>query len=132
DPPARSPGYVGLTTGAWDKRTGPGSPVVRYRSTHPRPVNAIRTTSPFGHCETPARSGRRVLRGACVPAPCRSGLICRVGKGIARMDQIIVDRQIRRRRTRRRGIVALLGAVSLLTIGAGSISLAQFTDNSGA
>jgi hypothetical protein len=48
------------------------------------------------------------------------------------MDQIIVDRQIRRRRTRRRGIVALLGAVSLLTIGAGSISLAQFTDTSGA
>ena len=48
------------------------------------------------------------------------------------MDQIIVDRQIRRRRTRRRGIVALLGAVSLLTIGAGSLSLAQFTDNSGA
>ena len=48
------------------------------------------------------------------------------------MDQIIVDRQIRRRRTRRRGIMALLGAVSLLTIGAGSISLAQFTDNSGA
>ena len=48
------------------------------------------------------------------------------------MDQIIVDRQIRRRRTRRRGIVALLGAVSLLTIGAGSISLAQFTDNSAA
>ena len=48
------------------------------------------------------------------------------------MDQIIVDRHIRRRRTRRRGIVALLGAVSLLTIGAGSISLAQFTDNSSA
>jgi hypothetical protein len=45
------------------------------------------------------------------------------------MDQIIVDRQIRRRRTRRRGIVALLGAVSLLTVGAGSISLAQFTDS---
>jgi spore coat-associated protein N len=44
------------------------------------------------------------------------------------MDQIIVDRQIRRRRTRRRGIVALLGAVSLLTVGTGSISLAQFTD----
>ncbi|HEX5824802.1 MAG TPA: TasA family protein [Candidatus Limnocylindrales bacterium] len=44
------------------------------------------------------------------------------------MDQIIVDRQIRRRRSRRRGIVALLGAVSLLTIGAGSMSLAQFTD----
>jgi hypothetical protein len=45
------------------------------------------------------------------------------------MDQIIVDRQIRRRRTRRRGIVALLGAASLLTVGAGSISLAQFTDS---
>ncbi|HXI79467.1 MAG TPA: TasA family protein [Verrucomicrobiae bacterium] len=45
------------------------------------------------------------------------------------MDQLIVDRTIRRRRARRRGIVALLGAVSLLTIGAGSISLAQFTDS---
>jgi hypothetical protein len=45
------------------------------------------------------------------------------------MDQIIVDREIRRRRARRRGIVALLGAVSLLTIGAGSMSLAQFTAN---
>jgi len=44
------------------------------------------------------------------------------------MDQNIVDRATRRRRTRRRGIVTLLGAVSLLTIGAGSISLAQFTD----
>jgi hypothetical protein len=43
------------------------------------------------------------------------------------MDQIIADRQMRRRRTRRRGMVSLLGAVSLLTIGAGSISLAQFT-----
>jgi hypothetical protein len=46
------------------------------------------------------------------------------------VDQLIVDRTIRRRRARRRGIVALLGAVSLLTIGAGSISLAQFTDSS--
>jgi spore coat-associated protein N len=45
------------------------------------------------------------------------------------MDQVIVDRDIRRRRARRRGIVALLGAVSLLTIGAGSMSLAQFTDS---
>lgn len=44
------------------------------------------------------------------------------------MDQIMVDRVTRRRRARRRGIVALLGAVSLLTIGAGSMSLAQFTD----
>jgi spore coat-associated protein N len=48
------------------------------------------------------------------------------------MDQNIVDRATRRRRTRRRGIVALLGAVSLLTIGAGSMSLAQFTDTSAA
>ncbi len=45
------------------------------------------------------------------------------------MDQLIVDRAVRRRRARRRGIVALLGAVSLLTIGAGSMSLAQFTDS---
>ncbi|MBA2382094.1 MAG: hypothetical protein H0V73_08290 [Chloroflexi bacterium] len=32
-----------------------------------------------------------------------------------------------RRRKRRHGMVALLGAISLLTVGAGSISLAQFT-----
>jgi spore coat-associated protein N len=44
------------------------------------------------------------------------------------MDTQLTDRQIERRRKRRRGIVALLGAVSILTIGAGSISLAQFTD----
>ena len=44
------------------------------------------------------------------------------------MDAQVTDRQVERRRKRRRGIVALLGAVSLLTIGAGSISLAQFTD----
>jgi Camelysin metallo-endopeptidase len=37
---------------------------------------------------------------------------------------------IGRRRRRRRGIVGLLAAVSLLTLGAGSISLAQFTDSS--
>jgi spore coat-associated protein N len=51
------------------------------------------------------------------------------GKGTVQMDPVIVDREIRRRRTRRRGIVALLGAVSLLTFGAGSMSLAQFTDS---
>lgn len=44
------------------------------------------------------------------------------------MDTQLTDRQIERRRKRRRGIVALLGAVSILTLGAGSISLAQFTD----
>ena len=43
--------------------------------------------------------------------------------------QTTTDGQIERRRKRRRGIVALLGAVSVLTIGAGSISLAQFTDS---
>jgi hypothetical protein len=45
------------------------------------------------------------------------------------MDTQLTDRQIERRRKRRRGIVALLGAVSVLTIGAGSMSLAQFTDS---
>jgi camelysin-like metallo-endopeptidase len=45
------------------------------------------------------------------------------------MDTQLTDRQIERRRKRRRGIVALLGAVSILTIGAGSMSLAQFTDS---
>jgi hypothetical protein len=45
------------------------------------------------------------------------------------MDTQLTDRQVERRRKRRRGIVALLGAVSILTIGAGSISLAQFTDS---
>lgn len=45
------------------------------------------------------------------------------------MDTQLFDRQVERRRKRRRGIVALLGAISILTIGAGSISLAQFTDS---
>jgi spore coat-associated protein N len=45
------------------------------------------------------------------------------------MDSQQTDHQIERRRKRRRGIVALLGAVSILTIGAGSMSLAQFTDS---
>lgn len=44
------------------------------------------------------------------------------------MDMQVVNVQVERRRKRRRGIVALLGAVSLLTIGAGTISLARFTD----
>jgi camelysin-like metallo-endopeptidase len=44
------------------------------------------------------------------------------------MDHSNVDTGVERRRKRRRGIVALLGAVSLLTIGAGSMSLALFTD----
>jgi len=45
------------------------------------------------------------------------------------MDQDNIDTGIERRRRRRRGIVALLGALSMLTIGAGSLSLAQFTDS---
>ena len=44
------------------------------------------------------------------------------------MDQQNIDVATERRRKRRRGIVALLGALSMLTIGAGSMSLAQFTD----
>ena len=45
------------------------------------------------------------------------------------MDQLIIERQVDRRRKRRRGIVALLAALSALTIGAGSVSLALFTDS---
>jgi Camelysin metallo-endopeptidase len=45
------------------------------------------------------------------------------------MDQLVIERRIERRRKRRRGIVALLGALSALTIGAGSVSLALFTDS---
>jgi hypothetical protein len=46
------------------------------------------------------------------------------------MDHELVEYQVERRRKRRRGIVALLAALSLMTIGAGSITLAQFTDTS--
>ena len=45
------------------------------------------------------------------------------------MDHQLMDTGVERRRRRRRGIVALLGALSMLTIGAGSLSLAQFTDS---
>jgi predicted ribosomally synthesized peptide with SipW-like signal peptide len=45
------------------------------------------------------------------------------------MDQPIVDHQVDRRRKRRRGIIALLAALSALTLGAGSVSLALFTDS---
>lgn len=45
------------------------------------------------------------------------------------MDQELMDYRVERRRKRRRGIVVLLGAVSMLTVGAGSLSLAQFTDS---
>src|SRR5439155_18366864 len=53
----------------------------------------------------------------------------RTGKGLIDMDPQATDDRSARRRRRRRGIVALLATVSLLTIGAGSVSLAQFTDS---
>src|SRR5437867_11920569 len=45
------------------------------------------------------------------------------------MDPQVTDDRSARRRRRRRGIVALLATVSLLTIGAGSVSIARFTDS---
>jgi hypothetical protein len=48
------------------------------------------------------------------------------------MDDQNIEYQVERRRRRRRGIIALLGALSLMTLGAGSISLAQFTDSADA
>ncbi len=45
------------------------------------------------------------------------------------MDQLATDRIVTRRRKRRRGIIAMLTALSALTLGAGSISLAIFTDS---
>jgi hypothetical protein len=44
------------------------------------------------------------------------------------MDPQVIEDQIERRRKRRRGIIALLSALAALTLGAGSFSLAQFTD----
>ena len=45
------------------------------------------------------------------------------------MDTLVIERQIDRRRKRRRGILALLAALSALTVGAGTVSLALFTDS---
>ena len=45
------------------------------------------------------------------------------------MDHTNIEHQIERRRKRRRGIIALLSALAVLTLGAGSFSLAQFTDS---
>jgi predicted ribosomally synthesized peptide with SipW-like signal peptide len=44
------------------------------------------------------------------------------------MEDLVLERQVTRRRKRRRGIAALLAALSALTLGAGSVSLALFTD----
>jgi hypothetical protein len=45
------------------------------------------------------------------------------------MNHTVIEHQIERRRKRRRGIIALLSALAALTLGAGSFSLAQFTDS---
>jgi len=45
------------------------------------------------------------------------------------VDQNLDQDRTRRRRTRRRGIAALLTALAALTFGAGSVSLALFTDS---
>lgn len=45
------------------------------------------------------------------------------------MDQYDTERQVERRRKRRRGFVALLTAAAALTFGASSVSLALFTDS---
>ena len=44
------------------------------------------------------------------------------------MDELPLERQVERRRKRRRGMAALLAALAALTLGAGSVSLALFTD----
>jgi spore coat-associated protein N len=45
------------------------------------------------------------------------------------VDQNLDQDRTKRRRTRRRGIIALLTALAALTLGAGSVSLAFFTDS---
>ena len=45
------------------------------------------------------------------------------------MNQLVIERQVERRRKRRRGVVVLLAALAALTYGAGSVSLALFTDS---
>lgn len=44
------------------------------------------------------------------------------------MDHLVVERRVARRSRRRTEIAALLGALAVLTLGAGSFSLALFTD----
>jgi predicted ribosomally synthesized peptide with SipW-like signal peptide len=50
-------------------------------------------------------------------------------KGFLPVDQNLDQDRTKRRRTRRRGIIALLTALAALTLGAGSVSLAFFTDS---
>jgi hypothetical protein len=45
------------------------------------------------------------------------------------MDHTIAESQVDRRRKRRRGIIVLLAALSALTFGASTVSLALFTDS---
>lgn len=51
-----------------------------------------------------------------------------IEEGFALVDQYLDQDRTKRRRTRRRGIAALLTALAALTFGAGSVSLAFFTD----
>ena len=50
-------------------------------------------------------------------------------KGFAAVDRNLDHDETTRRKTSRRGAIALLAAVAALTFGAGSMSLALFTDN---
>lgn len=52
-----------------------------------------------------------------------------IEKGFLPVDQNLDQDRTKGRRTRRRGIIALLTALAALTLGAGSVSLAFFTDS---
>jgi hypothetical protein len=45
------------------------------------------------------------------------------------MDQVLVSRAVERRRKRRRGLIVLLAALAIGSLGAGAMSLAIFTDS---
>ena len=100
-------------------------PLVLYRSTSFEPVYPVERRHPFGHRES--------LRPRRTPVHSELGFSAyaepATTKGMPEMDQLVIERQVERRRKRRRGIVALLAALSALTIGAGSVSLALFTDH---
>jgi len=114
----------GLHRTAWDQGTGVAGPLVRYQPTSFARFIGVERRHPFGHRES--------FRPRQTPSHCALGLSVlaepATTKGIARMDQLLIERKVERRRKRRRGIIALLAALSALTIGAGSVSLALFTD----
>jgi hypothetical protein len=81
------------------------------------------------------RSGTTIAAGPCLDAM-HGRPEARVSarsppseKGFAPVDQQLDQDRTRRRRTRRRGIAALFTALAALTFGAGSVSLALFTDS---